>query len=44
MNENFNNKKIGKRVQFYKATTVQPTHLLKRGLLKRKILIIMLKF
>ena len=48
--ENFNEQKISvmknisKRVQFYKAATVQPTYLLKRGLLQRKILIIMLKF
>ena len=37
-------KTISKRVQFYKAATVQPTYLLKRGLLQRNILIIMLKF
>ena len=37
-------KNISKRVKFYKAATVQPTYLLKRGLLQRKILIIMLKF
>ena len=36
-------KNISKRVKFYKAATVQPTYLLKRGLLQRKILIIMLK-
>ena len=47
--ENFNEQKIlmikniSKRVKFYKAATVQPTYLLKRGLLQRKILIIMLK-
>ena len=37
-------KNIDKRVQFYKAATVQPTYLLKTGLLQREILIIMLKF
>ena len=35
-------KDISKRVPFYKAAAVQPTYLLKRGLLQRKILIIML--
>ena len=34
---------ISKWVQFYKAATVQPTYLLKKELLQRKILIIMLK-
>ena len=37
-------KDISKWVQFYKAVAVQPTYLLKRGLLKGKVLIIMLKF
>ena len=37
-------KDIGKWAQFYKAAVVQPTYLLKRGLLQRKNLIITLKF
>ena len=36
-------KDISAWVQFYKAAVVQPTYLLKGGLLQRKILIIMLK-
>ena len=37
-------KDLGKWAQFYKAAVVQPTFLLKRGLLPRKNLIITLKF
>ena len=37
-------KDLGKWAQFYKAAVVQPTYLLKRGLLPGKNLIITLKF